>query len=403
MSSPFDRPSGSGRPGERADEAPARAARTRMEYAPQLDLRTTEPLVKGLGASAPTGPVAPQRSHTVFGHVERAPSAPHAESTPPRGLAQRAVVVRATVVSAAPPAVPDARRAPVPSPPVYGGAASPSAGSAPRVAWQEPPAPQPEPVGVTQPAAPRVRPDPPVAEERRAQGSLLGRISQATEFVDMHALVKHAPSASPGQRLRLGEDPHHAESSDVRAVRAPMPPRSDSGMRQRRVSAFDSDLERSIRNPVPRAVWLGGLCLLALGLMTLSFVYPSHEAPRPVANVSAQVSSPRSPSPSTAAAPRDTHVEPAMPAVRRPAEAALPTRTVSTETPRAELGGATQQSAAALYTKGQYKEALAEYRMLASTYPDQKVYAEFARILKRKLFDSCVRTQPNRREQCKQL
>jgi hypothetical protein len=68
-----------------------------------------------------------------------------------------------------------------------------------------------------------------------------------------------------------------------------------------------------------------------------------------------------------------------------------------------ERGGATQQTAAALYLKGQYKEALAEYRLLASAHPEQKAYGEFARILKRKLFDTCVRTQPNRREQCKQL
>jgi hypothetical protein len=66
-------------------------------------------------------------------------------------------------------------------------------------------------------------------------------------------------------------------------------------------------------------------------------------------------------------------------------------------------GGVSAGSAATLYINGQYKEALAEYQLLSRAYPKQPVYRELARILRRKLIETCMRTQPNRREQCKTM
>ena len=59
--------------------------------------------------------------------------------------------------------------------------------------------------------------------------------------------------------------------------------------------------------------------------------------------------------------------------------------------------------AAELYIAGRYKEALAEYRMLAISHPKQKIYGDFARILRRRLVEMCVRTQPHRQTECNQL
>lgn len=66
-------------------------------------------------------------------------------------------------------------------------------------------------------------------------------------------------------------------------------------------------------------------------------------------------------------------------------------------------GGVTERSAAALYINGKYKEAHAEYLLLAQAHPKQRVYVELARILRRRLIETCVRTQPHRREQCREL
>jgi hypothetical protein len=66
-------------------------------------------------------------------------------------------------------------------------------------------------------------------------------------------------------------------------------------------------------------------------------------------------------------------------------------------------GSVTATSAAMLYIHGQYKEALAEYRLLSRAYPREAVYGELARILRRKLIETCLRTQPHRQEQCKEI
>jgi hypothetical protein len=71
--------------------------------------------------------------------------------------------------------------------------------------------------------------------------------------------------------------------------------------------------------------------------------------------------------------------------------------------PAAAQGGVTERSAATLYINGKYKEAHAEYLLLAQAHPKQRVYAELARILRRRLIETCVRTQPHRREQCREL
>ena len=59
--------------------------------------------------------------------------------------------------------------------------------------------------------------------------------------------------------------------------------------------------------------------------------------------------------------------------------------------------------AVALYAEGRYKEALAEYRMLGILYPKEKIYADIARILRHRLVDTCIRTQPHREAECNQL
>jgi hypothetical protein len=61
------------------------------------------------------------------------------------------------------------------------------------------------------------------------------------------------------------------------------------------------------------------------------------------------------------------------------------------------------QRAAELYVEGRFKEALAEYRMLATFHPEQRIYADFARILRRRLVETCIRTQPHRQTECNQL
>lgn len=64
---------------------------------------------------------------------------------------------------------------------------------------------------------------------------------------------------------------------------------------------------------------------------------------------------------------------------------------------------ASPHTAAELYIAGRYKEALAEYRTLATLNPDVHAYTQFARILRRRLVEICVRTQPHRQTECEQL
>ena len=223
---------------------------------------------------------------------------------------------------------------------------------------------------------------------------------------------------------------HDEQSRDLRApiTSRPVSLRSDSGMRARRGTEPDgdsNDFEQSIRSPIARPVLLGGACLVAVGMIVLSLVFkprpeatPARALQAPIATSVARTVGQASPLPGSPAQPARALPHSPDPSAPEHTEEAAPRRAAEAPPARAgsvapvatpavtedgERGGATQQSAAALYLKGQYKEALAEYRLLASAYPEQKAYGEFARILKRKLFDTCVRTQPNRREQCKQL
>lgn len=59
--------------------------------------------------------------------------------------------------------------------------------------------------------------------------------------------------------------------------------------------------------------------------------------------------------------------------------------------------------AARLYLEGRFKEALSEYRTLAVEHPEQPAYAQFARILRRRIVDTCLLTQPQRAAECEQL
>jgi len=95
---------------------------------------------------------------------------------------------------------------------------------------------------------------------------------------------------------------------------------------------------------------------------------------------------------------------PAAPVAEAPAPAREPDR-AREAAPSSEPGHGqpTAQSAATLYINGNYKEALAEYRLLARAHPDHRVYRELARVLRGKLYQTCIRTQPHRREQCREI
>jgi hypothetical protein len=376
MSSTFDRSSGND---DRAGEPPARGVRTRMEYAPQR--RPESPAREMQGTASGD-------ASTLLGRTVAVTDIP--AGAPP----EQGVVLHRTLPSGAPQHVapappPDAIAHTIRSHAQFGGAASPK---------PAPPEPRIHRLAATEP--------PSAADVPR-------RAERPTEFVDMHALrLRERPSAVQAEQPVPRRDdevsyarPLTSEASPASRVAVQL--RSDSEMRERKYSAIDPELERSIRSPVARGPLLLGACALALGLMVLSFAYKRPASAPPVGNVAAPVAAPtvRAPSlpdPLAAAAPR-TGVPDSAPDNSAAPPKPLATAASAPANVAGERGGATQQSAAALYLKGQYKEALAEYRLLASAYPQVKAYAEFARILKRKLFDSCVRTQPNRREQCKQL
>jgi hypothetical protein len=97
----------------------------------------------------------------------------------------------------------------------------------------------------------------------------------------------------------------------------------------------------------------------------------------------------RSARPGPAGAARPTEARDARPATREPTFAAALS--------------AHPQHAAELYQAGRYKEALAEYRMLAALHPARPAYAELARDLHRRLVAACVSARPGHLAACHEL
>jgi hypothetical protein len=60
-------------------------------------------------------------------------------------------------------------------------------------------------------------------------------------------------------------------------------------------------------------------------------------------------------------------------------------------------------TAAELLANGRVREALSEYRVLATLHPELGVYGEIAKILRRRLVNTCKRAQPHRQHECEAL
>jgi hypothetical protein len=194
----------------------------------------------------------------------------------------------------------------------------------------------------------------------------------------------------------------------------------------------DIDVDRVLGRSNKKVPLLAGAVAIALGLLAVSLYVKHTRDDAAAALAAAPVAAPLSADPTTSSvgAPtlpeQEPDQEPPPPRrareARQPAPEELPAqdqelrggREAAPETQHdattdqapavhTAAGGVTAKSAAALYINGQYKEALAEYQLLARAYPKQQVYSELARILRRKLIETCMRTQPNRREQCKSM
>jgi hypothetical protein len=166
--------------------------------------------------------------------------------------------------------------------------------------------------------------------------------------------------------------------------RTPLPRRAEKPR-----APEDADVPGVSSNKMPLILTALGV---ALSLIALSIYVKSTRSVEPVPE-SAPVASNGIPAPAPLA---DVETPPAQPAPQPAQQVAQPQATNS-------AGSVTPASAAALYINGQYKEALAEYRLLARANPQQAVYGELVRILRRKLIDTCTRTQPHRREQCREI
>jgi hypothetical protein len=195
---------------------------------------------------------------------------------------------------------------------------------------------------------------------------------------------------------------------DASPLRVESAPPSPFRRRDRATQAGEAiDVNQLLGRLSGRTLLLVGVCLVVVALAGLSFLAPgSTPSSARVAGrgpaLPAQ-SAPKRKAPAAAVQEQRTgsQQESTTAAARAATEAVAATAPPPAK--RAEHVSATPQRAAVLYIEGKYREALAEYRLLAAAYPDQRVYAELARILKRKIIDTCVRTQPNRREQCKSI
>ena len=262
-----------------------------------------------------------------------------------------------------------------------------------------------------------VRPELPLAYDPGAQ----------TTCSDVHGLLGKYPVPLPEFGLRA--DASHASwsspatDSDKPALAGQRPPRIERPVSEPRREArarrptHDDDDELQLRralsgaNVKRAAIWTAVL-VMVFGLVGLSvYVKRSRSGEAELAIIPAPEAVTGAPDTAVhterAAAPSqdaedEEQVLPSNPKQPEPAEEPAVAKD-SQPAAHATPGGVTASSAAALYINGQYKEALAEYRLLARAYPRQRAYSELARILRRKLIETCMRTQPNQREQCKTM
>jgi len=197
------------------------------------------------------------------------------------------------------------------------------------------------------------------------KGLLLGcAVAVSLGLLGLSLYVKHAREAEAGQL---------AAASESVAAALPAEPVASPAGAQLEPQREEEEQEQEEEGPPPT----GGA--------------PAEEPEVPTHAPRARAEQPEVPAP----APRTRRTEPAarelVPDADKPPAV------------HASAGGVSAGSAAGLYINGQYKEALAEYQLLARAYPKQPVYRELARILRRKLIETCMRTQPNRREQCKTM
>lgn len=272
----------------------------------------------------------------------------------------------------------------------------------------------------------------PARPQQYAQPASLSAPDGATAFVDMRSFV--------AQRIELpevGKSDDSAASWQAGAVTepsAPAPLHRELAQRAPLRSGIESDgvdLDTVLGRSSATRLWLFGGCALALLLAGLTVLLggrgPSQE--KAVAVVvereSARPAAPLAPERTRAAVAADVppargtsqrevsepEPEPEPDAVPEPDERAVsapaPAPTLA-PTPGETEGSlentsASPERAAILYIGGQYKEALAEYQLLALAAGPRSVYAEVTRILRRKIIDTCRRTQPQRAEQCKAL
>lgn len=287
-----------------------------------------------------------------------------------------------------------------------------------------------------------------------------------TETVDMRALLAAAqempvaPSAAHDEPMRALEErpraPHRARRAEILMPQVEAPERSasvaprgqapsassarsvgSSPMQAARipptralemVTEPEDEIARPPRKGL-RTVGLLALCLVALGLAGASFAMKTpaltEASVAPTARRAPLAPPPTEATPPVRAAAEPTPRAPAAPERKsaapdvQPIVTALPASDSpgSRDTPAAQpaaapasdkrgeerRGNPTPQSAAMLYINGNHKDALTEYRLLARMHPEQTVYAELARILRGKLYRSCIRTQPHRRDECHQL
>lgn len=280
--------------------------------------------------------------------------------------------------------------------------------------------------------APSAAPEPalPVEPARTRLRTHVREQQAVTTAVDVHKLLQKYPVHMP--ELGGSTDSSSQWSAPVTEppISEPRRPEPERRLAHRERPHFDTDdkidtnLVLGIKNPkLPMMI---AALVVALGLMAVSFavkrssggeVAVAPEAapasPAAAAGVPPQQTEPAGQESAQQAAPEQvtareqssTREQPSTREQRR----ARKNEPLVNEAPAGKApaphaaGSVTATSAAALYINGQYKEALAEYRLLSRAYPREAVYGELARILRRKLIDTCLRTQPHRQEQCKEI
>lgn len=276
-------------------------------------------------------------------------------------------------------------------------------------------------------AAPGAAGSAPAAANRlHASAAALHGPDGATAFVDMRQFMGQGVELPAAGR---SDDSASSWAAQAGVVTEPAaPPRAPAVRWARHASSHDGeqiDLNFVLGRRSARGLLLFGSCIVALLLAGLTMFLRAAPSAAPPQQVAAPVRVPKrvaappaaevEPSDEHAPSPASERGEPTQAAAAADDDAPNPsaerasaaTQLPVAEEPAASVGSqrvsATPERAAILYIGGKYKEALAEYTLLAAAYPKQRVYRELARILKRKIIDTCLRTQPTRREQCAEL